>query len=53
MSDMYRDLDLPVETYDSDVDRGERIIRAILLAGFLGVLALEAWLLWQWIRLLA
>jgi hypothetical protein len=26
---------------------GERFIRAILLVGFVAVLAIEAWLLWQ------
>jgi hypothetical protein len=29
---------------------GERLIRAFLMVGFLAVLAIEAWLLWQvWI----
>ena len=29
------------------LNAGERFIRAILLVGFVAVLAIEAWLLWQ------
>ncbi|MDX1600897.1 MAG: hypothetical protein R3191_05230 [Anaerolineales bacterium] len=53
MNDISRNVDLASDSYSVDVDRGERIIRAVLLAGFLAVLAVEAWLLWQWIQLLA
>lgn len=53
MSEITRDLDLTMEAYGDEMERGERIIRAVLLVGFLGVLALEAWLLWRWIQLLA
>jgi hypothetical protein len=31
----------------SRLAKGERLIRVSLMAGFFGVLALEAWLLWQ------
>jgi len=31
----------------TSLSAGERFIRAILLVGFVAVLAIEAWLLWQ------
>lgn len=53
MNDLYRDVELAAETYHADGERGERIIRAFLLVGFLAVLVIEGWLLWQWLQMLA
>jgi hypothetical protein len=38
---------LPAEAIEPPGSVGERLIRAVLLAGFVAVLATEAWLLWQ------
>lgn len=49
MRDVYRDTDWPRELPTTDLPLGERVIRAILLVGFLVVLVTEFWLLWQWL----
>ena len=41
------ELGLPVEAFDPPLSPGERIIRAVLLGGFVVVLGVEAFLLWQ------
>jgi len=41
------ELGLPVEAFDPPLSTGERIIRGVLLGGFVVVLAVEAFLLWQ------
>jgi hypothetical protein len=46
------ELGLPVEAFDPPLSAGERIIRAVLLGGFVVVLAVEAFLLWQAWRLM-
>lgn len=38
---------LSADMFDPPLSLGERLIRAFLLAGFVVVLAVEAWLLWQ------
>ena len=43
----FNELPLPTDPSELEEGLGERWIRAILLAGFLAVLALEAWLVWQ------
>lgn len=42
-----RELGLQLEGSDPQLSTGERIIRAVLLFGFVVVLAVEAFLLWQ------
>ncbi len=49
MRDLYRDSDWPGEMPAADLPPGERVIRSVLLAGFLVVLGTEIWLLWQWL----
>lgn len=41
------ELDLPQELSHGRELPGEKIIRGILLAGFLAILLLEGWLIWQ------
>lgn len=44
---MYYEPELTREGIEPTLSSGERLIRAILLVGFVAVLAVEAWLLWQ------
>lgn len=49
MRDVYRESDWPSEMPAVELPLGERLIRGVLLVGFLVVLITEFWLLWQWI----
>lgn len=42
-----RDMTFPVEISEPPLTRAEHAIRWIMVAGFLSILILEAWLLWQ------
>jgi hypothetical protein len=44
---MFQDLTVPSDSFAAPLTRGERIIRGVVVIGFMGVLGLEAWLLWQ------
>ena len=43
---------LPASAWDPPLSRTETVLRAILLASFGAVLALEAYLIWQVVRLI-
>ncbi len=53
MTERYGDFELLDDYYSNNQDQGERVIRALLLTGFITVLLVEAWLLWQWLQLMA
>jgi len=44
---LYYEPSVTREGIKPSLSSGERFIRAILLVGFVAVLAIEAWLLWQ------
>jgi len=44
---LYYEKGLVKESFEPDLNSGERFIRVILMVGFVVVLAIEAWLLWQ------
>lgn len=41
------ELDLPRELSHGRENKAEKVIRAVLLAGFLAIILLEGWLIWQ------
>ena len=43
----YYDAGLAGEPLDQPLSASERLIRIMLMIGFVAVLAIEAWLLWQ------
>lgn len=42
-----QDMSFPVETGEPPLTSGEHAVRWIMVAGFLAILVLEGWLLWQ------
>jgi hypothetical protein len=44
---LYYEKGLVKESFEPQLNAGERFIRVILMVGFVAVLAIEAWLLWQ------
>ncbi|HKZ54555.1 MAG TPA: hypothetical protein VJ123_03670 [Anaerolineales bacterium] len=46
-----REIGFQVDSLEPPLSAGERLIRALLLVGFVAVLTIEAWLLWQVWRL--
>jgi len=43
----FYDAGLAGDSLDQPLSTSERLIRIVLMAGFVAVLAIEAWLLWQ------
>lgn len=44
---LYYESGIVRDSFEPSLSVGERIIRVILMVGFVVVLAVEAWLLWQ------
>ncbi len=44
---MFQEVTVASEAFTPPLTRGERLARAVVLLGFMGVLGLEAWLIWQ------
>jgi hypothetical protein len=47
------DISYSVETHEAPLTSGERAVRWFMVVGFVSILILEAWLLWQVWRLWA
>jgi hypothetical protein len=45
--ELYYESGIVKESFEPRLSIGERVIRVILMVGFVVVLAIEAWLLWQ------